>query len=254
MIDDTLLDIEHEKISEYSNFLSQFHHPIFFMDDNGKPKLTGTGFILEINHRRFFVTAAHVANDVKKRGLFVGTILSKSTPCAFSQSKGDSYDNLDIAVMEVTDKEPFNTMKGISQNMLSPDQEERRGVFIFIGYPSKSQKRQYDKKDSYKIGARAYYASLCSESDYDSLGFTSRLHIVIKFDPKKCKDETGSQFTFPAPQGMSGGGIWRYTPGLGRPVLCGVAHTNLSKKKFFLGTSIYLVLAWINQAYGVMPK
>lgn len=252
MTDDELLENEHQTIGECIDFLAPFHHPIFFKDDNEKPRLTGTGFILDINHRRFFCTASHVANDVIKRGFFVGFNLFNSTPCAFYKSNGDKADNIDIAVMEVTDIECFDTMRAIPLDMISHEPEEKRGVFIFMGYPSSLQKRKFKENNAFKISIRGFYNALCSENDYETLGVTSRKHIAVSFDKKKCKDMDGNQFTFPDPQGMSGGGIWRYGPNSGSPVLCGLSHSNPGQKKFFLGTSIYLVLALITRKYGVL--
>lgn len=173
--------------------------------------------------------------------------------CAFTQSKGDDADNLDIAVMEVTGQVPFNTMRGIPSTMRLHALHEKRGVFIFIGYPHSHQKKIYDRKNDYQVRAEAYYSALCSEDEYKYLNVISQSHIAINHVQKKCFDKHGDQLTFPKPQGMSGGGIWHYALGYDAPLLCGLAHSNPGQKKFFLGTRIHLVLAWINQAYGIIP-
>jgi hypothetical protein len=243
--DDELLDNEHQIIGECIDFLAPFHHPIFLSDDAQEPYLTGTGFILDINRRRFFCTAAHVANDVIKRGFFVGFNLLYSAPCAFFKSTGDKDDNIDIAVMEVTNLEYFDAMRAIPLNMISPEPEEKRGVFIFIGYPQTKQRKNFKEINTFKISIFGFYNALCSENEYEALEVTSQQHIAVRFDKKRCWDKDGKQFTFPNPQGMSGGGIWRYGPNSRSPVLCGLSHENPGQKKFFLGTSIHRILAFI---------
>lgn len=226
--------------------------------ENGVLKHEGTGFLVNSGENDYLVSAAHIFRQCVKNELLFITGNGKGHPIELNAmifNKETDNDHYDIGVMGIiNNKPPYRAVgkESIGIHKLLPNCNLKRAKeFGIIGFPAtKSFSNNVDKKVSTKL--YRYRAYSVGEEKYKSVGISSRHHIAIHFDRKKCINEVGQQVAFPKPQGLSGAPIVllhdRAKPEQEQEaVIVGVATTYKEKEKLIYGAVASIPLHFIRE-------
>ncbi|WP_146047133.1 hypothetical protein [Aeromonas bestiarum] len=210
--------------------------------------------------RKFLVTAGHVVNEFRNSLILVGV---HNELIGFNgdifKTSGSDKDKIDIAVLEVVGDNfnKINVEDCVQLSMLAPENTvAHKKIYSFIGYPATKAKIDRNKIFSVKSKMYKYFDTTCNQSVYADLSLSENTHILINFNAKKCKDESGQQVTFPKPNGMSGGGVWLHKDldCVRQPTteyLAGVAIEYHANKNCMLGVSIEAVIEVLKKKFGL---
>jgi hypothetical protein len=249
-------------IEQATGALLRFSIPLYYDDYAGRPVLYGTGFFVQAESGCFLVSAAHVLDAAKIKGLFYycapGTI--RHLAGRLCRSKGeDNRDNdlIDVAVLRLSDDSlpPYPEVEKYAMHVsyLRPRYRPRTGKsYIFIGFPeSKSDVHQARREVT--VEAYAFRNEPIDEAADERHGLSPNDHIALHLDVRKGFGLDGSKQHFPKPNGMSGA-----------PIVClfdhnvdddsrvfpvvGVATRYIRSSRLVFGTDIQFVLDAIKNA------
>ena len=232
--------------------------PIFLdHNDRTKTEQIGSGVLLQIATEKFLLTAAHVTDLQKEGALLIpgkdgltqiyGNLAHLAVPRGFKRID----DKMDIAYYRLPRDLAGNLHPDLvpltrdhlflSDNMLEGD------VYTFVGYPWRKSRA---------LGAKAtmelftYTGRAAPKKKYEMLGYNNHLHVLIKFDRKKCIRD-GKVLQAPLPHGLSGGAVFRWPKDIKKPLgqddlnLVAIAHSYHEKQNLIAGTNLNLYLACI---------
>ncbi|CAH5375218.1 hypothetical protein [Serratia marcescens] len=249
-----------EEIRQAMENVKVYNFPVFIENSMSKPELIGSCVFLIIDGRKFFVTAGHVANECANSSIFVGY---NSKLVEFSgviiKTAGTNTDKIDIAILEL-DGGLFGEIEDsdcVTLEMIAPiGTFSQQRIYSFIGYPATKSKIDRSKIDTVKSIMYMYFNTTCEGEVYEDMSLTPETHILVKFDAKKCKNESGEIVTFPKPNGLSGGGVWLHkdltaTGEETTEYLAGIAIEHHADKKCMLGVSIEAVIEVLKQEFNV---
>lgn len=249
-----------EEIRQAMENVKVYNFPVFIENSISKPELIGSCVFLIIDDRKIFFTAGHVANECVNSPVSVGY---NSKLVEFSgviiKTTGTHTDKIDIAILEL-DGDLFGGIEGsdcVTLEMIAPISTfAQQRIYSFIGYPATKSKIDRSKIDTVKSIMYMYFNTTCEGGMYEDMSLTPETHILVKFDAKKCKNESGEIVTFPKPNGLSGGGVWLHknltaTGEETTKYLAGIAIEHHADKKCMLGVSIEAVIEVLKQEFNV---
>lgn len=249
-----------EEIHQAMEDVKVYNFPVLIENNRSKPELIGSCVFLIIDDRKFFVTAGHVANECANSPILVGY---NSKLVEFSgviiKTAGTNTDKIDIAILELNDVffVKINNSDCVTLEMIAPSGTcAEQKIYSFIGYPATKSKIDCSRNNTVKSKMYMYFNTTCEGSVYEDMSLTPDTHILIKFDAKKCKNESGELVTFPKPNGLSGGGVWLHKKlthirDETTKYLAGIAIEHHADKKCLLGVSIEAVIEVLKQEFNV---
>jgi hypothetical protein len=184
---------------------------LFARRSNRLPQLIGSACIVRIRDRDFMVTAAHVLRENKASNLFGGTRTLRPL------EGGSIYrsDEVDIGVIPI---EPVMHDALLDVHRLRPedtdvdDIPEPGVLYTFTGYPSSRNKPNLHAKEI-SNQPTLFTGRSAPLGWYRRLDIAPETHVATRFRLQKARDLRTREHGAPAPQGMSGGPVWR----IGRP-------------------------------------
>jgi hypothetical protein len=226
--------------------------------DTQKPELIASGVLVRILHRTFLLTAAHVTDRQcegtllipGKQGFIPANGYFSSMRMPASGRRLD--DKLDVAYFRL-DSDCVNDLhadcKVLGRQDVSLEANPRlRSTYTFAGYPwrrGRASKRVVETDFTTFTGGEA------AQSEYEALGLSRSLHIVMRFDRKRMfSQRLGRVTTPPLPAGMSGGGVYAWSAeALKRwPVrlpLIGIATEFVPDHSLLVATRLHVLLGCI---------
>jgi hypothetical protein len=193
---------------------------IYRADQNGEPEQFGSGVFLAVGSRHFMLTAAHVLDDNAHSTLYIPS----TKTLKLVELKGDSFcskavdgdrerDRTDIGVVllspDLVDHigpDAFATVPMVDVD----DIGTAGGSYIAMGYPWRKNAKLNRAKRTVKGRPLSYTANILPPEKLKSLGVHQGSHLLLEFDKRHSRDETGRDVTAPDPEGMSGGALWRF--------------------------------------------
>ncbi|HIF9222375.1 TPA: hypothetical protein ACX6QE_000088 [Photobacterium damselae] len=249
-----------EEIRQAIENVKAYNFPVLIENSHSEPELIGSCIFIIIDDRKFLATAGHVANECAKSSILVGY---ESKLVDFSgvviKTAGTSTDKVDIAILELIDDD-FDKIKDtdcVSLEMIVPSNTAaEQKIYSFIGYPATKSKVDRSRVYTVKSKMYKYFSTTCEKSLYENMSLSPDTHILIKFDAKKCKNESGELVTFPKPNGLSGGGVWLHKnlTAIGEETtqyLSGIAIEHHNDNKCLLGISIEAVIEVLKKEFNV---
>lgn len=250
-----------EALDQAIDVLSAFSVPLY-QDHNGRPALHGTGFFVEVGSEKFLISAAHVMDTARDRGLYfysspsVRRHLTGQLLRTGSKEKRD-IDLIDIGVLKLNGgaAPPYPDVRKYAMDVsyLKPKYRPRTGRgYVLIGFPG-TKSRTDPAVGTVEVGPHAFRLSPIEEGDYGRHGVSPDTHIVLQLDLKRGFDASGKHRHFPKPQGMSGSPIIVLYEHEGEddprvfPVV-GVATTYRKRDRVLIGTDIGFVVDAIRRA------
>jgi hypothetical protein len=189
--------------------------PIYWATPSATAEAVGSSFLLQVDGRRFLVTAAHVFDLNQQSALYVAgcdaleqiTGIASVTKAPASGRSGDKYD---FAFMELPDEfagrlgtDKFIDASGISQNRGTLDGR----CFMALGYPASRNKPKPIAITGTHVHGKSWSYSATAHTDakvFNDVGAFQETHLLLKFG-KKSKAFTGEVTNSITPQGASGG-------------------------------------------------
>lgn len=183
--------------------------PSFHVDDEEKPKLTGSGILLKVQEKHFLVTARHVVDEQIRLNSSVyisdgsqGAPLFPISGQVNSSGGAEGKCMVDLSVWSLND-EAVQKLAQFRQflepkDMLFGQPSKLAGIFVVYGFPGTEEKRN-DEKQS--VSARAFYYTTAAKSEGASDGlviYNPGLHLILK--AQDIDFDLG---------GISGCGVWR---------------------------------------------
>lgn len=220
---------------------------------NRMPQLVGSAFVVEVKTAEFIVTAAHVLRANRASNLLAG--VRTLNPLEGGEIfRGEEFD---IAVIPVR-PDLHGALADVARvrlDLVDVNDTPVPGVlYSFTGYPASRNKADLRAKEVTNEPT-LITAPTGPLAVYEALGVNPETHIAIEYRQTEWRDLRTKNIAAPAPQGMSGGAIWRIgTPAdVARGVLgerligVGIEHRN----GMLVGVRIALALAIIGHA---MPE
>jgi hypothetical protein len=239
--------------------------PIYTLDRNGSPFLVGTGVPCGMGDEGFVVTAAHVLDELKDQQIVTlgeeGLIRFPFRADQYGFSPQASVD-ADVgvvhlpkeAVVQMGRRFRFSGPADV-QPLTAITAQNDRIVYCLIGYPH--TKNRSPRRSSKFMMGRTYYwltSQLQNVDEAKWIGKRNKVHFALA-RTKRERHFRLPHFDPPAPQGVSGGGIWaisvdRKTGALVQnPKLVGIGIEYRSKERMFVGTRIEYALALLVDLY-----
>lgn len=189
--------------------------PVYWATPSGTAEAIGSSFLLRVDGKRYFVTAAHVLDLNQQSTLYVGggNALEPITGIAGvtkAPASGRADDKFDFAFMELP--EDFANRLGVDVFIDVTKISQNRGslegrCYVALGYPaSRNKPKPISVTGTHVCGKAWAYSSTAytDENVFNAVGASTDTHLLLKF-AKKSKAFTGEITSSITPQGASGG-------------------------------------------------
>lgn len=179
--------------------------------------VVGTGVLFEINNRKYFITACHVAENILNPSIKCGIPNAKQHAGVFSFDGCEAYlpkdehekTLYDVGLIELSSNEMLCKQLAENYQFLSLENVGRYhntpANYLLAGYPSKMSVNISD----YNIYGRFFLLCTppyCGEIDTDKIPDPEN-NVFLDYG-KTIIDEKGNEIAAPELEGISGGTIW----------------------------------------------
>jgi hypothetical protein len=253
-------EAESEHITRLVSHLARHVVPLF-VDENGRPKRCGSGFLVSKDCHSYLISAAHVFDPIKNGEeiyFYIEPKLKRKlsgrarlTRMASGQDR--CHDRFDIGVLQLDGAglPPYPKVEkfALPVSALMPSALPReRKQYLLVGFPG-TKTRLFEGEVrttlySYRNGSHPV-------EQYAAIGIAPQSHIALIFRQKQSIGPDKNIRAFPDPAEMSGSPIWLLYDEAGpndpaqTPVV-GVAIEHHPNKDAIVATDIGLALAYIN--------
>lgn len=241
--------------------------PVYWATPSGFAEAIGSSFLLQVDGRKFLVTAAHVLDLNQQSTLYVGgrqglELVKGNAIVTKAPVSGRRRDKYDFAFLELTVEfaERLGIDAFIDANKIASNNERMDGrCFMALGYPSSRNKPKPITITGTHARAQMWAYSATVHTDpkiFEHVGASEANHLLLKYG-KKSKAFTGEVTISTKPQGASGGilvDLGRISPQSlapttpSSPRLAGVLIENHIASKAIVAVMIQLVVAAIRQS------
>lgn len=183
-----------------------------FLDD-GRATHEGTATLLEIGHRAFLVTAAHVFDGVSLDEFVVPPSLAggQAVPLSFQLYRPKEEDKYDVAVLELTDADAIMRLRAgwssLSLDSISRPSAAFGGMFAVCGYPESRVRRQAQGVACSLIAA--FTERMKEPPTNTKFAVEPGIDMFFHYDPE-ATDTAGEPIATPQLHGVSGASVWEY--------------------------------------------
>jgi len=263
------------KLDSFSHYIGRRTVTFLWEDEEGIPRQNGTGVLLNIGHRHFVITAAHVGDHIRAKfdsnepTFIVGCGMAEMTPIPLSRvvlilspSEGKNrkwQDLYDVAAVELPTL-ATNELAGQS-TFLELEQLDLRvkqhdsGRFCIFGFPSASNEADHEchtlTTTAFPIVTRLFQGELSK-----LLSFDPAIGLLFDFDADAGGGDESPRVAHRL-GGISGCGIWRidsadrqlmeFDPT--NSTLVAIEQEEVMSSKAIVGTRIKYALQMIYREY-----
>jgi hypothetical protein len=244
LADDELANVTHAAFQ----LLGRCVVPLY-VDADGTPCHIGTGFFLALPGGCLLVSAAHVLDEGRDRGMYFYSspntkrlVFGRLTMSRHDGPRTNDMVDLGAVLLEGPALPPY---PGIEKHPLPlscieaglrPSSSARYGL---VGFPA-SRTRVRHAPAEVRVEGHAYHAESAPSATYHDVGLSTESHICLMFDRKKSYGLDGKGRSFPMPHGISGSPIFllhdleEMQPS-GKFLLAGVVTAWDPKRKLLIG-------------------
>ncbi len=189
--------------------------PVYRATPSGIAEAIGSAFLLRVDGKRYFVTAAHVLDLNQQATLYVAGSnalepIAGIAGITRAPASGRVDDRFDFAFMELSDD--FSSRLGVDAFIDANEISQNRGTldgrcFMALGYPASRNKSKPISVTGTHVRGKAWAYSATTYTDekvFNVLGASQDWHLLLKF-AKKSKAFTGEVTASISPHGASGG-------------------------------------------------
>ena len=264
-MNDRVFQAEAEVVSEMSARLAHYILPLFFDNEDGKPKRCGSGFLVSARTASYLISAAHVIDIVKdgrepyfyigpktKRKLSGSARLTRLPP-----GRSRLSDNIDVGVLKLegpglppypdVEKYPLQ-IEALRPGVLPRANKQ----YLLAGFPGTQTELNLAER---QVTTKLYsYRNISHPADkYASICLDPQSHIAVIFDHKRALGPDGHLRKFPNLAEMSGSPLWLLNNHVGpndppqTPVV-GIFIEHRKSHRAMIATDIGFALAYIHGA------
>lgn len=167
-------------------------------------KLVGSSVYISVGHRRFLITAMHVAREFEEKPILVPRANGKLGPPRVRELVGFDHEKADVAVAELS--EPLQAFETITADNISCFDLVARGMlFAAIGYPE-TKSKMYE--GNFTADSMTFFTEEASKPEYSVTGADEHFNVVVQFGRKIIHSRSMQEGFSALPYGMSGGGLF----------------------------------------------
>lgn len=220
-MDNDIFETESHLVTKLSNLLSQCIIPLYANEEDGKPRLVGSSFLVSSDTNFYLISAAHVFDEQVKKGYELFYYIDCSTTQKLSgnlritktpSGKDRKHDHLDIGVLKLDGPAlpPYPDIQKypLPIHLLTPNTLPREDKqYLLVGFPeTKNRARRVDRN---LVPVPYSFRNISAPSSkYLELCVTPQSHIVLSFSIKHTVGPDKIVRPFPDPLGMSGSPVW----------------------------------------------
>lgn len=206
-----------ERLSPRADELLQFVVPLFNLERGSKPIVAGCAAKVVVNGAKFLFTAAHVIDRLLEAPIhamdYEGGFVQLTGESSYSEPPAGvprEEDRIDAGVLRL-DESSSAAVRGpfLSIRDLDINEENRANHLLIAGYPSSRLKKDFERRKLIPRPLR-YAATRRTVDTSMPSGIADDSHVVLDFDRDAVLDGNGGVMTAPAPDGMSGCGVWAW--------------------------------------------
>ena len=204
-------------IKEVTELLAKFSTPLYQYDSDHRPELIGTGFFVKAGGSSFLVSAAHVLDVAKNRGLFFYIAPKTTRNLSGRLIRSNHEDNrhsdlIDVGVLRLSaeSEPPYPEVDkfAMEPSYLRPRFRPRTAkAYAVIGFPATKNRASGARREVSAIPYAFHHLEPIDEGQYESHGLQPDTHIALKLDVRRGFGPGGTKQHFPDPYGMSGSPI-----------------------------------------------
>lgn len=206
-----------ERLGPRADELLQYVVPLFNLERGSKPIVAGCAAKVSVKGVRFLFTAAHVVDRLLEAPIHVmcdgGRFAQLTGESCFTEPVPGTTrddDRIDAGVLRL-DEHSAASVTGpyLSIRDLDINEDERAPYCLIAGYPSSRLKKDFESRVLVARPLRYAATRIGVDATLPS-GIVDHSHVVLSFEREAVLDEDGRRMTAPAPDGMSGCGVWAW--------------------------------------------
>lgn len=234
--------------------------PIYGATDRGAPVHIGTALLLELPEGRFLLTAAHVIDHNRHTSLYVGadvfSILQFEALVTAAPHGNRASDHADFAIAPLSEDllAKLSDAKFIQEASISRSVASTEGrTYTCLGYPNSKNKTKPHKGPKVTPKLLPYTSTGKPATQLPEIA-KDELHILVDYNAKYVRDESGTKVSATDMHGCSGGAIidlGRISPdslsGPFEPKLAALFIEGHAREKVIVGTRLPAILTAVRQ-------
>lgn len=217
-IDGAVKNLRHELSEKASESFRNSVRSVLASENGRKPEIIGTCLLIEVDGRRYVVTAAHILDNLDTHSIYIsgaiGTqpvqivgVVNMTKP----PSDGRKFDKIDLAFWEIDENTAQNLgdVEFINSTRFSHNQASLKyRLYLAMGFPVSRNKKSVDNPNkAIRPSLSKYTAELLEDQGLNSgLGVTGEQHLFLKFQDQSEAFNGEVRNTF-QPRGLSGGSL-----------------------------------------------
>lgn len=213
----TVTDVSREYLDEAAKAaLASFREavkPIYGVTDKGDPVHIGSALLLDLAEGRFMLTAAHVIDWNQKTSLYLGgddfasLQFEALITVAPNGNRDEDHSDFAIARLDTETLEKLSSARFVTEAEISTSGVSSEGrTYTCLGYPN-SKNKVKPLKGSKVTPALLPYTSVGKPASQLSKIAKDDVHVLVDYNNKYAKDESGGKVSAIAMRGCSGGAI-----------------------------------------------
>jgi hypothetical protein len=218
-------------------------HAIYSLDEQEIPYHVGSCVLIEINQKKYILTAAHIVDEEYLHVLGHKELIEISGSFCMRPQKDRNKDHFDFAWSELSEHtiEDLGDVRFISNSDFLENTSEN-DIYIAKGYPrSKNKKINNTNKTLPRVVMNCHLQKKECPKLLQEIKGTKNSHIFLHFDHKSKNDKNGIKFC--EPKGMSGGALIHKNTGK----LAGLLIEHKKKDKVMVAVNINLIEYFIEK-------
>ena len=203
-----------QELERRSDALLAATSPIYVQDSDGEIESVGTGIFFRHQGQHFVLSAAHVLRRLREEQLLIGSDHLIPMDGRFFASPSD---DVDLGFVPLSDAQVAQLPGAVfltADHVDRSDDPEARGDgrgYYAVGFRADDNAPEGTPTSVISRGS-AYLAHAAPLNKYQPLGLSPKSHLLLTFNRRVLYSGVGTTETEPEPQGLSGCGVWRFTP------------------------------------------
>jgi len=180
--------------------------PIYGSSHNGNPIHIGTCILLQIEKRKFLLTAAHVTDKNEYTSLYIGG--GTELILIEGDRKKDHYDFAWLKLNEAFINKIWDVNFADETQLLFNNDDTEGKLYLALGFPN-SKNKKINTQETSLTPKYMKYSSTVKQNDAlcQKLRISGADHLFLDYDSKYSKDDNGQIVNSYAPRGISGGAL-----------------------------------------------
>jgi hypothetical protein len=199
-----------EAYAYFLNRMEELHHyiiPLYKRNHLNKIfEYVGSSVLCNFYGLKVLFTAAHVLEETQPEKPYLAYSEDRFMELPSNEIRVIRENDIDIGIAILAIDLPlYLSVDSLKFGSFCSDEKFQH---ILVGCPGSGTR--HSDRNTQKTKIQGYVTSASEESEYLRLNVNKKEKFIVKFNKEKVYKENMKQFTFPNPNGMSGGGIFQF--------------------------------------------